>query len=468
LDQNQQLIDLWPSHTVQKLFFYIQFLKFSPSLVGTVDRTVPGNAAAVDPARPFAGLGKFGTSFLSRFEIAELPSPLLESLTLIDTPGVLSGEKQRVDRGYNFEDIVKWFSERADRILLLFDAHKLDISDEFRRVINVVKNHTEKVRVILNKADQVNTQQLMRVYGALMWSLGKVIQTPEVVRVYIGSFWDQPLDPKGSLLEDLFIKEKEDLIADLKSLQRSCSLRQVNEMVKRTRLVRVLALFVEHLRSDLPMFGKEAKQKKMAETIQSYMEVLMKKHGIAQGDFPEVDKMRGYLGSYNLAELPDLQPRMIELVDMVLAKEIPRMLDVVQKNKIKEEKVIPSEESPFPNPFEKMQAEQVASWVVDPASKAKYDNLFFSLSPSGDPPRVSGAAARPILLQSGLPVEALKKIWDLVTTEGHLDQEEFALVMFLVNSARQNGVNSLPSVLPESYIPPSKRWNQSHSSYGFS
>lgn len=32
-----------------------------------------------------------------------------------------------------------------------------------------------------------------QVYGALMWSMGKVFDNPEVVRVYIGSFWDQPL-----------------------------------------------------------------------------------------------------------------------------------------------------------------------------------------------------------------------------------------------------------------------------------
>ncbi len=49
------------------------------------------------------------------------------------------------------------------------------------QVIGTLKGHDDKVRVVLNKADQVDMQQLMRVYGALMWSLGKVFRSPEVI-----------------------------------------------------------------------------------------------------------------------------------------------------------------------------------------------------------------------------------------------------------------------------------------------
>ena len=43
-----------------------------------------------------------------------------------------AGEKQRMGRDYDFPSVVKWFAERADMIVVMFDAHKLDISDELR------------------------------------------------------------------------------------------------------------------------------------------------------------------------------------------------------------------------------------------------------------------------------------------------------------------------------------------------
>lgn len=211
--------------------------RFIALMNGEQEGVIPGNALVVDSKKPFRQMSKFGNAFLNRFQCSTLPNPVVESLTIIDTPGILSGEKQRLERGYDFGGVIEWFAERVDRIILLFDAHKLDISDEFKRVIEIMKGNEDKIRIVLNKADGVDHQQLMRVYGALMWSLGKVIRSPEVVRVYLGSFWDQPL--RYDFYRQLFELEEKDLFSDLQSLPRNAALRKLNDLIKRTRLAKV-------------------------------------------------------------------------------------------------------------------------------------------------------------------------------------------------------------------------------------
>lgn len=43
------------------------------------------------------GLSQYGNGFLAKFEAAACPNQLLDEVTLVDTPGVLSGEKQRIE-----------------------------------------------------------------------------------------------------------------------------------------------------------------------------------------------------------------------------------------------------------------------------------------------------------------------------------------------------------------------------------
>lgn len=79
----------------------------------------------------------------------------------------------------------------------------------------------------------------MRVYGALMWSLGKVFKTPEVSRVYISSFWRKEYSDNGAPSKILFDREKEDLFRDLRDIPKNAAVRRVNELVKRARTAKV-------------------------------------------------------------------------------------------------------------------------------------------------------------------------------------------------------------------------------------
>ena len=104
-----------------------------------------------------------------------------------------------------------------------------------------------KVRIVLNKADQVDHHELMRVYGALMWSIAKVINVPECPKVFVGSFWDQQL--KHDLYRKLFERELQCLFDDLQDLPKYAALRKINDFIKRARMAKIHAYIISSLRS---------------------------------------------------------------------------------------------------------------------------------------------------------------------------------------------------------------------------
>lgn len=448
------------------------------------DDIIPGNALVLDPKKQFKPLAKFGNSFLNRFQCSLTNSPVLKDITIIDTPGLVSGtvdlERQRVDSYYDFIGVIKWFAERVDRIILMFDAHNLDISVECRRLIEALRGHDDKIRIVLNKADMIDHQQLIRVYGGLMWSLGKELQSPEVARVHIGSFWDEPFryDVNRRLCEE----EEIDLFKDLQSLPRNANLRKLNDFIKRARLAKVHAYIVSSLRKAMPsMFGKEEKKKDLIKNLGSIFNQLQREHNISPGDFPQLERMQDALQHHDFSEFRLLKPRLLEAVDTMLTENVATLiaqgsLDEINLNFEPAMKgalmatvdrgdcaqtgwgfrVVQDMETPFG--YKRGEGVDAGhgdlEWIVS-KERHTYDALFTTLSPVDG--KVTGAAAKSEMLKSKLPNSVLGKIWKLsdVDKDGFLDSEEFALAMHLIK-LKLDG-HDLPVRLPEHLVPPSKQ-----------
>lgn len=423
------------------------------AIMGGEDRTIPGNAAAVSNELPFNALTRFGSSFLQKFEVAQVNSQILENVTLIDTPGVLSGEKQRIGRSYDFCEVISWFAQRADAIVLLFDAHKLDISDEFKRSINALKGNEEKIKVVLNKADMINGQQLMRVYGALMWSLGKVFETPEVTRVYIGSFWDNPINNKDC--EPLLKAEQKDLLDDLKLLPKNAIIRKMNSIVKRAMQVKIHAIIISHLKQEMPkFFGKKEHQNNLITNLEDEFLKISAMNSLAPGDFPNPEKMKEKLLNYKLDKFPKLDKRRLSLIDEALSVDLPKLMQMFPMSQV----ISNLNSNPFatfkssPNDVNSDVPSDEEIWDWDFIDRASILKRYHDLKPVDG--KLSGSVVRPVMEEFGLDKSILMKIWKLAdwTKDGYLDPDEFIVAIWMCEVVKR-GWREVPDELPRTLIP---------------
>eukprot|EP00953_Heterococcus_sp_UTEX-ZZ885_P041949 21365-Heterococcus_DN1.PRE.2 len=320
---------------------------FQAVVGGAGDFVIPGTAQCIATELPFAGLSKFGAAFLNHFEASVCKSELLEQLTFIDTPGVLAGGNSK-DRGYSFPAVASWFADRSDMILLVFDAHKLDISDEFRDLIQAISAHTDKIRIVLNKAQEVDADRLIKasqsysVYGALMWGIGRSFKhKSEVPKVYVGSFWDactSSIDQAVLSCTSMFSRhdsrllvwpsaasrclsirysfckhytrasppddttateDEEALKKEMLLLPNNVGLRRINDMMKRAKLVKVHACLLDYLHGQMPwLYGHEAQQAYLLEHLEASFEAVKRIYGFPDGDMPNVELYRHTVACY--------------------------------------------------------------------------------------------------------------------------------------------------------------------------
>jgi hypothetical protein len=110
--------------------------------------------------------------------------------------------------------------------------------------------------------------------------------------VYIGSFWDQPLQNREQ--EALLTSEMEDLFKDIEQLPQNAVMRRINELVKRARSVKVHAYMVHYLRKQLPYtaWGRKDKQKRLIDRLEREFVMCARRYELPRGDFPPIEPFR--------------------------------------------------------------------------------------------------------------------------------------------------------------------------------
>jgi len=187
-------------------------------------------------------------------------------------------------------------------------------------------------------------------------------------------------------------------------------------------------------------FGKESTQKELIQNLANEFKEIERERKIPLSDFPELTKMQELLKPMDFSNFPKYSERLMAQIEIVLQQELPAIMKLVTPPKTE-----------VTNPF------MEEKWVIDDSTYRDYQNIFESLGPLPENGCITGNVAYEFFSNRRLPIDVLRKIWDLVDFEksGQLDCEEFALAMFLIERAR--GGDTIPDELPNVMIPPSKR-----------
>lgn len=85
---------------------------------------------------------------------------------------------------------------------------------ETEAILDQLKGREYQTRILLNKADQVKPEELLRVQGALIWNISPLMSSAQPPVMYTVSLWSHPFEA-GSPIRLLQAQERA-LLSDLR------------------------------------------------------------------------------------------------------------------------------------------------------------------------------------------------------------------------------------------------------------
>ncbi|XP_053976649.1 neurofilament medium polypeptide [Hylaeus volcanicus] len=314
---------------------------FNILMHGEEEEILDGTQLAADWT--FSGLQKFGQGMLDRLKGLRLDNKLLEKVNIVEIPGILEIRKQ-VQRLFPFNDACQWFIDRADIIFLVYDPSKLDVGPETEAILDQLKGREYQTRIILNKADQVKPEELMRVQGALIWNISPLMSSAEPPIMYSTSLWSLPYEA-GAPTRLLYAQER----AFLRDLRTAIDKRVEHKIASARRFAvrvrnhaKMVDCYLTTYYNHKTFFGnKKEISDKIIENPQDYhiYEGLSTLKNISRYDLPDPDVYRDFFRLNPLYDFPLLSSTCtyfrgcpINRLDVAIAYELPELVGKYKKS----------------------------------------------------------------------------------------------------------------------------------------
>merc|ERR1712088_128032 len=314
---------------------------FNIAMYGEHSEEMEGTEIAAEWA--FSSLQKFGQEFLKKLKGKKMPNKLLEKATFAEIPGVLeTGTIRKIDRRYPFNDACQWFIDHADLIVLVYDYAKLDIGPETEALLDQLKGRESQVRIILNKADEITAEELLKIQGNLVWNVSPLMASMEPPTLYAGSFWSHPY--KEQAPKKLLKAQERSLLKDIRE---AIDKRVINRIATARRFAvrvrnhaKMVDCYLTTYNNKKGRFGNKKIEDDIVQHPEKYniYEGISAMTNISRYDLPDPETYKVFFALHPLPDFKTLQQTCkyfkecpINKLDQAIAYDLPEALTAYKR-----------------------------------------------------------------------------------------------------------------------------------------
>lgn len=204
----------YKSHQLKSRVFFLEDEAENPDFVIHSYAKKPRVLEGIQVLRneTFESLQRFGKALAQRLKAVEAPHPILERVSIVETPDIF--ENSKLDREFPMGRVHQWFVARADAVILVVEPDRIDVGETLEAVFKELKDQEDLLFVLVESSHKSTVDDSIRALRKLIWSFAPHFDVNEPPKIYLTSF-EKPLKADSA---SLFIRQEKHFLHELNKI----------------------------------------------------------------------------------------------------------------------------------------------------------------------------------------------------------------------------------------------------------